>query len=172
MNNSSLQSLEKDRMALFKGLSSLSQAQLSSSKVGWSINEILYHVWLAEISSEKYIRTKTKYPESLLKVKSSTYFRMFVVKILIPLGIIKVKAPQTTQLFPKKIDLKELNTKWAISRKSFDSLISELKEKKLEDKAVFKHPLIGRLNIKLTLAFYKFHFKHHQKQINALKKQI
>ena len=89
MNNSSLQSLEKERMALFKDLSSLSQAQLSSSKVGWSINEILYHVWLAEISSEKYIRTKTKYPESLLKVKSSTYFRMFVVKILIPLGIIK-----------------------------------------------------------------------------------
>ena len=171
MNNSSLQSLEKDRMALFKGLSSLSQAQLSSSKVGWSINEILYHVWLAEISSEKYIRTKTKYPESLLKVKSSTYLRMFLVKILFSLGF-KVKGPQITQMFPEKIDLKELNTKWAISRKSFDSLISELKEKKLEDKAVFKHPLIGRLNIKLTLAFYKFHFKHHQKQINALKKQI
>ena len=172
MNNSSLKGFEKERVALFESLSGLTQAQLSYSKKGWSINEILYHVWLAEVSSEKYIRTKTQYRETLLKVKSSTYFRMFVVKILIPLGIIKVKAPQTTQLFPKKIDLKELNTKWAISRKSFDSLISELKEKKLEDKAVFKHPLVGRLNIKLTLAFYKFHFKHHQKQINALKKQI
>ena len=50
--------------------------------------------------------------------------------------------------------------------------IKKLKEKKIHDKAVFKHPLIGRIDIKLTLAFYKFHFKHHQKQINALKKQL
>ena len=171
MNNSSLKGFEKERVALFESLSDLTQAQLSYSKKGWSINEILYHVWLGEVSSEKYIRTKTQYPETLLKVKSSTYLRMFLVKTLLPLGI-KVKAPEMTQLFPKKIDLKELNNKWTISRQSFDSLISELKEKKLEDKAVFKHPLVGRLNIKLTLAFYKFHFKHHQKQINALKKQI
>ena len=171
MNNSRLKGFEKKRVALFESLSDLTPAQLIYSKKGWSINEILYHVWLGEVSSEKYIRTKTQYPETLLKVKSSTYLRMFLVKTLLPLGI-KVKAPEMTQLFPKKIDLKELNNKWAISRQSFDSLIAELKEKKIHDKAVFKHPLIGRLDIKLTLAFYEFHFKHHQKQINALKKQL
>lgn len=171
MNNSRLKGFEKERVALFESLSDLTPAQLIYSKKGWSINEILYHVWLGEVSSEKYIRTKTQYRETLLKVKSSTYLRMFLVKILLSLGF-KVKGPQITQMFPEKIDLKELNNKWAISRQSFDSLISELKEKKLEDKAVFKHPLVGRLNIKLTLAFYKFHFKHHQKQINALKKQL
>ena len=171
MNNSRLKGFEKERVALFESLSDLTPAQLIYSKKGWSINEILYHVWLGEVSSEKYIRTKTQYPETLLKVKSSTYLRMFLVKTLLPLGI-KVKAPEMTQLFPKKIDLKELNNKWAISRQSFDSLISELKEKKIHDKAVFKHSLIGRLDIKLTLAFYEFHFKHHQKQINALKKQL
>ena len=171
MNNSRLKGFEKKRVALFENLSDLTPAQLIYSKKGWSINEILYHVWLGEVSSEKYIRTKTQYPETLLKVKSSTYLRMFLVKTLLPLGI-KVKAPEMTKLFPKKIDLKELNNEWAISRQSFDSLISELKEKKIHDKAVFKHPLIGRLDIKLTLAFYEFHFKHHQKQINALKKQL
>ena len=171
MNNSTLKGFEKERVALFENLSNLTQAQLSYSKKGWSINEILYHVWLAEESSQKYIRTKTKYPETLLKVKSSVYLKMFLVTTFLSLGF-KVKGPQITQMFPEKIDLKNLNTNWAISRQSFDSLITELKEKKIHDKAVFKHPLIGRINIKLTLAFYKFHFKHHQKQINALKKQL
>ncbi|MGY8946607.1 MAG: DinB family protein [Flavobacteriales bacterium] len=171
MNNSILKDLEKNRLALFDDLSSLTQAQLSYSKKGWSIDEILYHIWLAEESSEKYIRTKTKFPETILKIKPSTYLRMFLVKLLLPLGL-KVKAPKTTQLFPKEIDLKELNNKWTESRQSFDSLIIELKEKKLNNKAVFRHPLIGRINIKLTLAFFEFHFRHHQKQINNLKRQF
>jgi hypothetical protein len=98
MNNSRLKSLEKERVALFENLSNLTQAQLSYSKKGWSIYEILYHVWLAEESSQKYIRTKTKYPETLLKVKSSTYLRMFLVTTLLPLGF-KVKGPQITQMF-------------------------------------------------------------------------
>ena len=50
MNNSRLKSFEKERVALFENLSNLTQAQLSYSKKGWSIYEILYHVWLAEAS--------------------------------------------------------------------------------------------------------------------------
>ena len=48
--------------------------------------------------------------------------------------------------------------------------MEELKEKKLDQKAVFRHPLMGRINLKLTLYFFNFHFKHHQKAINNLKK--
>ena len=125
MNNSTLKGFEKERVALFENLSNLTQAQLSYSKKGWSINEILYHVWLAEESSQKYIRTKTKYPETLLKVKSSVYLKMFLVTTFLSLGF-KVKGPQITQMFPKKIDLKNLNTNWAISRQSFDSLRDNL----------------------------------------------
>ena len=100
MNNSTLKGFEKERVALFENLSNLTQAQLSYSKKGWSINEILYHVWLAEESSQKYIRTKTKYPETLLKVKSSVYLKMFLVTTFLSLGF-KVKGPQITQMFPK-----------------------------------------------------------------------
>ena len=171
MNNSILQDLERHRLTLFDDLSSLNQAQLNYSKKGWSIKEILYHTWLVEESSEKYIRTKTKFPETILKIKCSTYLRLFLVKLFLQLGL-KAKAPMATQLFPKEINLKELNNKWATSRRSFDSLITELKEKKLNNKAVFRHPLIGIININLTLAFFEFHFKHHQKQINTLKKQV
>ena len=62
MNNSTLKGFEKERVALFENLSNLTQAQLSYSKQGWSINEILYHVWLAEESSQNYIRNASVKP--------------------------------------------------------------------------------------------------------------
>ena len=72
--------------------------------------------------------------------------------------------------FPEKIDLQKINEQWGKSRKSFDELILELKEKKIDNKAIFKHGLLGRINLKLTLDFFDFHFKHHQKAINLLNK--
>ena len=32
-----------------------------------TVLQIIYHTWLAEISSEKYIRTKIQYPETIIK---------------------------------------------------------------------------------------------------------
>jgi len=62
-----LKKLDIQTALLFEKLESETGNKLDYSKNKWSILQILYHVWLAEISSEKYIRTKTKYPEQLLK---------------------------------------------------------------------------------------------------------
>ena len=170
MRNQRLKRLEDLRLKLFEELKVLSNEKLSSCIDGkWSINQILYHLWLAEASSEQYIRTKTKYPDYLVSVSPLTYLKSKIVEFLLGLGI-KFKAPQVVSQFPKKIDLQKLNEQWRKSRKSFDELILELKEKNLDNKAIFKHGLLGRINLKLTLDFFDFHFKHHQKAINLLKK--
>ena len=170
MRNQRLKRLEDLRLKLFEELKVLSNEKLNSCIDGkWSINQILYHLWLAEASSEQYIRTKTKYPDYLVSVSPLTYLKSKIVEFLLGLGI-KFKAPQVVSQFPKKIDLQKLNEQWRKSRKSFDELILELKEKKLDNKAIFKHGLLGRINLKLTLDFFDFHFKHHQKAINLLKK--
>jgi len=170
MRNQRLKRLEDLRLKLFEELEVLSNEKLNSCIDGkWSINQILYHLWLAEASSEQYIRTKTKYPDYLVSVSPLTYLKSKIVEFLLGLGI-KFKAPQVVSQFPKKIDLQKLNEQWRKSRKSFDELILELKEKNLDNKAIFKHGLLGRINLKLTLDFFDFHFKHHQKAINLLKK--
>jgi len=170
MRNQRLKRLEDLRLKLFEELKVLSNEKLNSCIDGkWSINQILYHLWLAEASSEQYIRTKTKYPDYLVSVSPLTYLKSKIVEFLLGLGI-KFKAPQVVSQFPKKIDLQKLNEQWRKSRKSFDELILELKEKNLDNKAIFKHGLLGRINLKLTLDFFDFHFKHHQKAINLLKK--
>ena len=164
-----LENLEKHRITTFSELENLSIEQLNKKiNNNWSINEHLYHLWLAETSTEKYIITKTKYPDFIKDMNLFVYFRTISLRFFLMLGV-KVNAPVATTTFPEKIDLKELEKNWTISRKSFKKLIEKLKNKNLDRKAVFRHPLMGRINLKLTLYFFNFHFKHHQKVINSLK---
>ena len=59
MRNQKLKQLEDIRIQLFKELDNLSKEKLNASLDGdWSINQILYHTWVAESSSIKYIQTK------------------------------------------------------------------------------------------------------------------
>lgn len=169
MINNAFKDLEKLRNDFFIELGKLSEKKLNKKyKNNWSINEHLYHVWLAETLTEKYIRKKSSYPEFIKEISFLVYFRTFALRFFLNLGV-KVKAPQPTTVFPENMNLNDLNEKWNESRKSFENLIKDLIEKKLHRKAIFRHPLMGRINLKLTLYFFNFHFKHHQKKINFLK---
>ena len=164
-NLDKLINLDNDTFKFFKKLEGQPKNSLSFSKEKWSVLQILYHVWLAEVSSEKYIRTKIQYPGTIIKTPVSAYIRAYLTKYFLLLGI-SINAPKHTTRFPEKISLKELQENWINSRASFSKLILELDQKKLSNKAVFKHPIMGRINLSLTLYFFKLHFNHHQKQIN------
>ena len=170
MKNLTIEGLEKYRIHVFEELEKLSSELLNKKiNTNWSINEHLYHIWLAETSTEKYIRTKTKYPDSIKTMSVFVHLRTMGLRFFLILGI-KVKAPKITTTFPSKIDIKDLSKKWRDSRDSFQKLIDDLNERNLGHKAIFRHPLMGRINLKLTLYFFNFHFQHHLKAINTLKK--
>ncbi len=170
MRNQRLNRLEEERIKLFENLESLSTEKLDASVNGnWSINQILYHLWVVETSSIKYIQKKTKYPDSLVSVSPLTYLKPKILKLLLAFGV-KLKAPKIVSTFPEKIDFHKLNKEWKNSRESLDQLIVELKEKNFDKKAILRHPILGRINLTLALDFFDFHFKHHQKAINLLKK--
>ena len=170
MRNQRLNRLEEERIRLFEDLEGLSTEKLDASVNGnWSINQILYHLWVVETSSIKYIQKKTKYPDYLVNVSPLTYLKPKILKLLLAFGV-KLKAPKIVSQFPEKIDFHKLNKEWKSSRESLDQLIVELKEKKFDKKAILRHPILGRINLTLALDFFDFHFKHHQKAINLLKK--
>ena len=170
MRNQRLNRLEEERIKLFENLESLSTEKLDASVNGnWSINQILYHLWVVETSSIKYIQKKTKYPDSLVSVSPLNYLKPKILKLLLAFGV-KLKAPKIVSAFPEKIDFHKLNKEWKNSRESLDQLIVELKEKNFDKKAILRHPILGRINLTLALDFFDFHFKHHQKAINLLKK--
>jgi hypothetical protein len=162
-----LKKLDIQTALLFEKLESETGNKLNYSKNKWSILQILYHVWLAEISSEKYIRTKTKYPGTIVKTPILAYVKAFLTKYFLKFGF-TINAPKVTTEFPEKICLKELKSNWKSSRLSFSKLIIDLDQKNLSNKAIFKHALMGRINMSLTLYFFELHFNHHQKQIDKI----
>ena len=96
--------LEIERSRLFKELQELSEEKLNykSSENRWSINQHLYHGWLAETTTEKYIKTKTKYPDLLLKVSTISNLRSLILKSFLNFGF-KFKAPKFVSTFLKKL---------------------------------------------------------------------
>lgn len=161
--------LESKRKTIFNYLNKYSDAELNNEYIlnKWTINQNLYHLWLAEVSTEKYIKKKTSYPEYLKNVAFFTRCKHIFIKRLIRLDILKFKAPEIISKFPNEININELNNNWIKSRKSFLSFIDDLDDSIIE-KGIFNHRLIGRINLTMTLDFFDFHFNHHVKKINKI----
>ena len=165
--------LNKELDLLFKLLSKYSNEEINlrPSLKKWSIGEHMYHLWLSEISTEKYIRKKTSYPDSLVNVNSIARLKLGLLYFVWFIGI-KLKAPKIlVDPIPENIDLQNLKKKWLESRKSFELLIRSL-DKNILNKGVLRHPLVGRINMKMTLDFLFYHFKNHKKIIHKLEKKI
>ncbi|MFL2638745.1 MAG: hypothetical protein ACJ0OB_00785 [Flavobacteriaceae bacterium] len=165
-----IKNLEKERLQLFEELNSIPKNTLNynNNPKKWSINQHLYHTWLSETITEKYIRKKTNYPEYLTEMSKTAHLKKLVLKTSLNLGF-KFKAPKFITEFPNEIDLNKLNKLWASSRMSFLTLTIDLKERKLDHKAVNRHPLLGRINMNVTVDFFEFHYNHHLKAVKLLK---
>ena len=158
---------------LFQKLSKYSNEDLNKKVVEdkWSINENIYHLILAEKGTEKYIRTKTSYPDTLVGVNILSRIKSFILESFLKLGV-SYKGPAiVTENFPDYFDFKELKKDWIDSRKSFLEYTQTLNDEILS-KGIFRHAIIGRMDIYMTLHFFKFHFNHHKKIIHKLESKL
>jgi hypothetical protein len=158
---------------LFQKLSKYSNEDLNKKVVEdkWSINENIYHLILAEKGTEKYIRTKTSYPDTLVGVNILSRIKSFILESFLKLGV-SYKGPAiVTKNFPDYFDFKELKKDWIDSRKSFLEYTQTLNDEILS-KGIFRHAIIGRMDIYMTLHFFKFHFDHHKKIIHKLESKL
>ena len=116
-----LDTLNKELDRLFKLLSKYSNEEINfkPSLKKWSIGEHMYHLWLSEISTEKYIRKKTSFPDTLVNVTPIARLKLSILYFIFFIGI-KFKAPKIlVDPIPNNVDLEELKKKWLESRKSF-----------------------------------------------------
>ena len=169
----SFKTINKDLEDLFEKLSLYTEKNLNKKiyKNKWSIAENLYHLWLTEFITIKYIKKKTSYPDSLVNVSFVSKFKMKLLELIFFSGL-KMKAPKITyDSMPKNIEIKKLRKTWIKSRKSFEVLVNALDESILE-KGILRHPTAGRIDINMTLKFIKMHFHHHRKIITKLETKI
>jgi len=163
--------IETQRAAVLLSLRDLSDEQLNEHPPGkWSVNQILAHLITAEKLSIQYLNKKIL---GINQAKDSGFVEelkmlLLVVSQRLPL---KFKAPKVVvdHTF-KETDINKLITEWNNAREDLKRVLNGISDQHLKRK-IYRHVLMGMLNIQHALKFLGEHVRHHQPQIKNLLKQ-
>jgi hypothetical protein len=158
-------SLEIQRNQILDNLKSVSPEQFNNSKNGkWSISQILGHLVTSEELSLNYM---TKKINAINEVNTTGIWGeikliVFIVSQRLPL---KYKAPKILSENPKAYsDVTALEEGWNNSRQELKLFIEKFPTDGIKKK-IYRHPVMGRCNVKHALIFFREHIIHHYPQI-------
>jgi len=163
--------IETERTALLLSLRDLPREQLNEHPPGkWSVNQILAHLITAENLSIQYLNKKIL---GINEAKDSGLVEelkmlLLVVSQRLPL---KFKAPKVVvdHTF-KETDINKLITEWNKVRADLKSVLDCISDQHLKRK-IYRHVILGMLNIQHALKFLGEHVGHHKPQIKNLLKR-
>lgn len=162
-----LQGLDHELQQLLDQLRPYSHEVLNQSpKPGaWSAMQVLHHVKLSEFYSQQYCEKKLSFEPQL---KQAGWLENVRAKLVVGYlrAPFRVKAPKAIAgpALPEESQLSAIETEWKAQRKSLAQFMAKLPDQYL-DKAVYKHPMGGRLSFMGMLDFFQAHFRRHQQQI-------
>lgn len=157
--------LETQRFQLLAYVSTIDSAKLNLIPAAgkWSINQIIYHLILAEELSYKSIKAKVLTDTNFEKIGFKHQLRVLLLRLFLRSSK-KFKAPLAVSDLPDNLILSELSIKWNQSRQNLKELLESLPEN-LRNKSIFKHPVAGKLSIYGGLNFFHEHVRRHHNQI-------
>ena len=158
--------IEKDRFILKQELSNYSNEQLNTKPRdgGWSPMQIIRHLIEAEEGTLKYIQKKLSFNPKLETTGFKQQIRFLIFQMVFR-SPFKVKAPRgISEALPEYSDFEETMKIWEDNRQEFKLFLEHLDDN-LWDKAIFKHPIMGRIAMPHTLGFFDEHIRRHKKQI-------
>ena len=140
----------------------------SPSPGKWSVSSILTHIMTAEQLSLLYMRKKSLGINQLGNSGILEELKLLLLKVSQRIPAITYKAPQVVvEKTPEALSFHELNTQWSSSREQLKRFLENIEEKNLRKK-IYKHNVVGRLDVMQALAFLHEHFQHHLPQIKRL----
>jgi uncharacterized damage-inducible protein DinB len=159
--------LEAQRAELLNLVKQLNDEQRDRKVSGkWSINEILSHLATSERLSMAYIKKKSNAIEALDNTGLIEELKMVFLKIS-QRGPFRFKAPKIVADHTPKHSFKESEEKWDEVRKQLLDFVQNINPQHSKKK-IFKHPVVGKLNIRQAMEFFKEHVTHHLPQIKRL----
>ncbi len=129
----------------------------------WSIAQILAHINFAFSGPIAYLNHKLKEPEKIPNKNLSTWWRSFSLNIALKSDF-KFKAPKGVDIVPDRLQLADIQQQWDTEKTELKKILDEFPIE-LKNKAVFRHPLAGRITLGQTLEFMRHHLMHHERQI-------
>ena len=133
------------------------------NKNKWSPLQICFHVIKSEQLTILALNKNLQLKENLKKIGFAGIIRDISLRFVLKTKI-KFKAPPLIANIPEDYDIEELMKKWETIRTSFKEYIYNFSEQ-YSDRVIFKHPIVGWMNLSQTLNFLQSHFDHHKLQI-------
>jgi uncharacterized damage-inducible protein DinB len=164
-----LESLRNDIIKLTEGIDNEILKKKPSDNE-WSVIEICNHLMVIEQLSIGYIRNKIEKADQAKPVDFKSKWKGFIMKIALSLPL-KFKAPKSVSQIPAPKSFADLSMIWDMTRKELWKVIEKVPEGAY-DKAFFKHPITGYMNIEQMLDFFIIHKKHHIKQIKRTLQKV
>jgi len=152
-----------------KEVNNLSYEQLNKKPAsgGWSINEVIHHMKGVEAGTILYIQKKLQTPDESKRSGIKSWYRASLLRYALR-SKRKFRAPKVLTEPQGPYKTEELFKEWQITRDQlrnvFENVPAEHKSREL-----FKHPVVGYINLKQTLGFMGDHMQRHLEQIQGLK---
>ncbi|HHS95099.1 MAG TPA: DinB family protein [Phaeodactylibacter sp.] len=165
-----LDTLDQELKLLLRDLKQLSNKDLAwkPTQDKWSILEVMQHMIIAEELSLKYIQKKMSFQPKLKRAGVVTSGRKAMLWLYLNMPF-KVKAPQLVaeDMFIEGVTFWDLVKRWNSLREKLREYLASLPDD-IFSKALYKHPVTGRMSLDGMLTFFIQHFRRHRKQIQAI----
>ena len=165
-----LRILKKETEDILDDLAPIEDAILQKTGSGWSLIQVLSHLNMAESGSLRYMKKKILAGEKMKKVNAWNSFRMWVTSFFLQTGL-RWKAPSYIANPEGKYTLSEMKSIWNDTRAQIDEYVNSYPENLL-DRAVYRHPMAGRLSLEQAVDSFIYHQRHHVHQIKRIKKEL
>jgi hypothetical protein len=129
----------------------------------WSPVQVVMHLAAAEGSSLTYIRKKTSDPGSVPPANFMCAVRTLLLRAAMS-SPFRFKVPDVISGTPEIVPAGSALDRWMTVREELRSMIETMPED-LMKRAVFKHPVAGRMTMSQALEFMISHARRHAKQI-------
>lgn len=168
-----LDALNSELGLLFRDLKKFSDEDLNwkPGEGKWSVLQIMEHLILAELISQKYLEKKLSFNPELKNTNLMSAMRSIFITFYLN-SPLKVKAPAAVgETLPEQSTFWELVKQWKQNREDLETYLNTLPPETFK-KQVYKHPLGGRMSIGNMMTFHKNHFHRHRKQIFKILKNF
>ncbi|MEP1094424.1 MAG: DinB family protein [Cyclobacteriaceae bacterium] len=162
--------LTRETDLIFIELESFEDELLRKKGMGWSIIQVLSHLNMAESISLEYMKKKVKAGRKMSKVNVVNGFRKWVTCGFLQTGL-KWRAPAYISNPNGEYSLDEIKSTWETTRNGIRKYVEHYPEDLL-NRAVYKHPMAGRLSLIQAVDSFIYHQRHHVHQINRIKKEL
>lgn len=162
--------LSQETEQIFSDLEVLDDHLLQKNGNGWSIIQVLSHLNRAETLSLEYMKKKMLAGDKMKKINAFTNLRMWIACGFLGSSL-KWKAPSYISKPKGDYSLNEIKVKWGDTRSKIKEYIDDYPENFL-NRAVYKHPMAGRLSLHQAVDSFIYHQRHHVHQIKRIRKEL